>query len=596
MKFGKINLPIGKEKSNIFNLNNHVIATGEMGQLIPIRQIECVPGDKFDINVSMFTRTAPLVCPTYGSVKFTTRAFFVPTRLVMAHFKEFITGKPVAIDGGYYNPDVPRISNLELSEIFRNSSNGLMVQKGSAPADVELRDTNGAVVGFFNFTAKGRTWLKFLNGLGYRWNFLVKNNNSSEIAIQYNSVDYSLLPLFAFLRVYMDYYLPSQFLVASPVKQFFDGYVTIETSHDLLIERLYTVLDSIQLTYDDDYFTTAWRYPLSLDGSLSGEELSIPQHPSIFGSDDDSLLTESNSYGSLSTNTNSGPSDSFAIQLARSLANFVIRNNFAGSRAIEQILARFGIKVPDYEFQRSVHFGTSVSNLQIMDVTNTAESEDFKLGSFGAKAIGFDNGNKFHFECKEYGYILLLTSIMPETSMGWQGFDRNLMHLSKFDFFTPEFDGKFMTPVLSGELYSDYKGQDDEDYQDLVDNNCQPLKIFGFCPSYSEYKCAKDNVIGDFNVTSLKQGLDAYHLFRDIYPSSNIVAQNPDIIYFDDEQYNRIFNVTDKSADHFYMIYRINVKAFRPMKSISQAIPFDDNDIEHRNTVGMDANGSQFNN
>lgn len=596
MKFGKINLPIGKEKSNIFNLNNHVIATGEMGQLIPIRQIECVPGDKYTIDVSMFSRTAPLVCPTYGSVKFTTRAFFVPTRLVMAHFKEFITGKPVGIDDGYYTPTVPRISNLELSEIFRNPNNGLLKQVGNAPADVELRDTNGSVVGFFNFTAKGRTWLKFLNGLGYRWNFLVKNNNSSALNIVYNSVDYSLLPLFSFLRVYMDYYLPSQYLTSSPVKQFFDGYITVETSHELMIERLYTVLDSIQLTYDDDYFTSAWRYPLSLDGSNSSNEISFDQKPQVIKGTFPDLYAYNNSFGSASDNDNTGGQDNFAIQLARSLANYVIRNNFAGSRAIEQILARFGIKVPDYEFQRSVHFGTSVSNLQIMDVTNTAESADFKLGSFGAKAIGFDNGKKFSFECKEYGYILLLTSIMPETSMGWQGFDRNLMHLNKFDFFTPEFDGKYMTPIFSGELFSDYKGQDNQDYQDLVDNNCQPLKIFGFCPSYTEYKCAKDNVIGDFNIASLNEGLDSYHLFRDIYPESTIVAQNPDLIYFDDEQYNRIFNVTDKSADHFYMIYRINVKAIRPMKSISQAIPFDDNDIEHRNTVGMDANGSQFNN
>ena len=81
------------------------------------------------------------------------------------------------------------------------------------------------------------------------------------------------------------------------------------------------------------------------------------------------------------------------------------------------------------------------------------------------------------------------------------------------------------------------------------------------------------------------EGLDAYHLFRDYYPNSRTLAQNSDLIYFNSEQYNRIFNVTDTEEDHFYMIYRLRVKAQRPMKNLSQSMPFDDNDLEHRRKI-----------
>lgn len=599
MKIGKLNIPIGREQISTFNLSNNIIATGEMGQLIPLRQIECVPGDKFTLDIQMFTRTAPLVCPTYGSVKFTTRAFFVPARLCMNHWKEFISGMPYVIDNEYFDPEVPYITLYELTELFRLTDNGLITEVAStAPFDIEFRDSSGAVRGYGKLTPKGRYWLKLLNALGYRWNFILKNTSATTWVQE--DIRFSLLPLLAFLRVYMDFYLPSQYLTGSYVKQYFDGLVYESHTHDEMIGQLYEVLNSVQLTYDDDYFTTAWRYPLSVLRN-STEVIRIPQASTVLTSQSQNLVIEGSPYGAYGYDNSEEEPNNFGVMMARSLANFLIRNNLAGQRAVEQVLARFGVKIPELEFQRSVCFGKSVSSLEIMDVTNTAESENYKLGSFGAKAIGFDQGKSMYFECKEHGYIIICTSIMPETSMGWQGFDRNLCHLDKFDFYTPEFDGKYMNPILSGELLCDYKGlkrssSDQDDYQDYINNNNRPTSVFGFCPVYQEYKLAKDNVIGDFNVNTLNQGLDAYHLFRDYYPNSATLAQNSDLIYFNSEQYNRIFNVTDTEEDHFYMIYRLRVKAQRPMKNLSESMPFDDNDIEHRRSVSMSANGSQFNN
>lgn len=590
--FDKINLPLAKQKKSKFNLRNHVIATGEMGQLFPIRQIECVPGDEFNIDVEMFSRTAPLVVPTFGSVKFTTRAFFVPNRLCFPFWNEFITGKNVVINNQPTTPVIPYITNTEIVNFFITPAYGLTEASTEVVVDIEVIDDSEGYNPIFrgNFTNKGRYWLKVFNSLGYKFNFVAIPNNAEH---DFNP-HYSLLPLLSFLRIYLDYYLPSQYLENSLINQYFNNIRSTFPLHEQYVYNLWQVLDSIQLTYDNDYFTSAWRYPLSLLGNSSDQnkivnDLSFNRR--VESDNPANSYVRSNSY-----NGNSSiQGTNWAMTMAQKLANYIIRNNYAGSRAVEQILARFGVKVPDMEIQRSVHFGTSVSNLQIMDVTNTAESEDYKLGSYGAKAIGFDKGRKMHIECKEHGFILLLCSIMPETSQGFQGFDRNLLHLDKFDFYTPEFDKSIMQPIYSGELISNYK-RDNTIYQEYKNNNAKPKNIFGFVPYATEYKIAHDNVIGDFNISHLNEGLDCYHLFREIEPDTQIIAQNPNLIYFNSAQYNRIFNVTNENQDHFYMIYRIKVVATRPMLSISESIPFNDDDIEHRNSVHMQANGSSMNN
>lgn len=589
MNFDKIKLPIGKQKTNVFNLRNHVIATGEMGQLFPIRQIECVPGDKFDINVEMFSRTAPLVVPTFGSVKFTTRAFFVPSRLAYPFFNEFITGQTVMIDNEAFDVVIPYITQSELIALFIDYSvNGFTlterVASSSSPHDLEVLDSSGANPTYWNFTNLGRYWLKVFNGLGYVWNWVYRDD-----------LEYSLLPLISMFKVYTEYYCPAQFVPTSYVTQFLNYFKTTVSARDY-ISILPNVLDAFRLSYDNDIFMSAWNQPLSALGD--NEVLTISQDRRTSSGTSSLSTVRSNSYNSVSDATQSH--SNWMISMIQSLANYVIRNNYAGPKAVNQILSRFGVKVPDMEIQRPVCFGTQQSSLQIMDVTNVAESETAKLGQFGAKAIGYENGKSMHIDCKEYGYILLMCTIMPETTQGWQGVERNLFHLNKLDFFTPEFDRTMMQPVYSGEFFNDYKGssysEDDEDWQTLIDNNGNTDNLFGFVPMYSEYKVAKDNVIGDLRVPHLSSGLDCFHLFREFFPDTSVIAQNPDLIYFNAEQYNRIFNVTDNNQDHFYMIYRIRVKAVRPMLTIAESIPFQDDDIEHRNTVSMKPNGSALNN
>ena len=80
---------------SVFNLSHFKRFTCDMGQLIPVLFLECVPGDTMKIGCEAVTRFQPMVAPILDSVDIYVHYFFVPTRLLMDNEKDwetFLTG------------------------------------------------------------------------------------------------------------------------------------------------------------------------------------------------------------------------------------------------------------------------------------------------------------------------------------------------------------------------------------------------------------------------------------------------------------------------------------------------------------------------
>ena len=80
---------------SVFNLSHFKRFTCDMGQLIPVLFLECVPGDTMKIGCEAVTRFQPMVAPILDSVDMYVHYFFVPTRLLMDNEKDwetFLTG------------------------------------------------------------------------------------------------------------------------------------------------------------------------------------------------------------------------------------------------------------------------------------------------------------------------------------------------------------------------------------------------------------------------------------------------------------------------------------------------------------------------
>ena len=81
-----VNLDISR---SVFNRDHKVIFSGNVGDVIPFYVDEILPGDTFDVTTSKVVRMQPLVTPIMDNVYLDTYYFFVPTRLIWSHWKEF---------------------------------------------------------------------------------------------------------------------------------------------------------------------------------------------------------------------------------------------------------------------------------------------------------------------------------------------------------------------------------------------------------------------------------------------------------------------------------------------------------------------------
>lgn len=582
-----LKLRSGAHDRTPFNLSSRTITTGEFFQFAPVKCIECVPGDKFKINMSVFARTAPLAVPPFDRAVIQSRAFFIPHRLSHPYFNEFITGEKVSVGANAFTPGIPVIGSQLLVEFFATKSisvGGTNYKLSTAVQstdewDFEYQPSSGSTQ-YRVLSEYGRSILKIFEGLGYKWNWV----SPSQSAWSDLNVEFSALPLMAFMRVFLDWFVPSQLQAAHPIHQIFNSWKAAPTTFYFDPDLLKSLFESVCVAYDEDYFTSAWLYPNEVGGDSNRIvpptifDFGSPSGNAALTDSNKSVVDRNNTYltrDSTSSNAIARISQ-YGLNLLEGLANYVTRNNFAGSRAVEQILARFGIRVPDTRFNRSEFLGKDDTDIQFQEVTSMADSGNYDVGQFAGKGVAYNKNGLFEYECKEYGYILIVSTIVPKISYV-QGFDRHVIHKDRFDFFTPEFDCVGPQAISSGELYCDTRDKQDCSFQDVQANNGAPNAVFGYCPRYTEYKINHDLLCGDFNVPHLNDGgaLNAFHFARFFYPSQDTPsqAQGP-FLFAHGRQYNRIFNVQG-NADHFYMWYNFEISAWRPMRSISDSIPLE---------------------
>ena len=589
MKFPKtLKLKTAAHDRVPFDLSGRTITTGEFFQFLPVKMIECVPGDKIDINMTVFTRTAPLSVPSFDRAVIQSRAFYVPARLCYPMFNEFITGEKVRIGDATVVPALPFIDSDILTLWF---ATGTIAGKKLANDDATEFDkydfaikpsaASEEVTHYYYLTALGRKVLKIFQGLGYRWNWKGPYDLDAEQFI----IRFSALPLFAFFKVYLDWFVPSQLQAAHPIAGVLNLWRYQPVTGPIGSNVLSQLFESMSPAYDEDYFTAAWLYPNEVGGDenrINPERLIDYTYTGTAATsiaDSQSVINDKNGVNLLHNATNRIERVSqYALNLLQGMANYVTRNNYAGSRAVEQLLARFGVRVPDSRLQRSEFIGADNTDITFSEVTSTADSGDYKVGEFAGKGTAYGDNGHFSVECKEHGYVVVVSTIVPKISYV-QGFDRSTIHLNRLEWFTPEFDNVGPQAIASGELYADMMHPTStHGWTDVLFGHGAPSAVFGYCPRYTEYKTGRDLLLGDFNVPHLNDdgALNAYHFSRMFYPSIDTPAQaQGKFLFADGEQYNRIFNVTDELADHFYMWYNFDIKALRPMRSISDSIPLD---------------------
>lgn len=583
-------VPISKPKRNLFNLTYSNRFSCKLGQLVPILCKPVVPGDTFKVNTEIFIRTAPLVSPMFQEMKVYTHYFYVPNRLIMRDWEQFISPHATL--------DEPDPSEKQLPSINLHP----------------MEDTQAGNQLPFRLFNTG----ELLDFLGY-----VPTLANKEV---------SLLPINAYNLIYQQYYRDQNLGKASTID---DPVILNEARHypvdyddedrqyeDLTGERLDSYFKLRQKAWKKDYFTSALpftqrgadvRIPLygngditAKDGStLSNEEVLFKLKNNLIPNNGKSLLSlidprdtspqplfaypyadgdivhpgqgseisaltqplitqpgKPNQTATISNiakhltldleQVNAATINEFRRALA--LQKYFETSARVGGRYKEFVLGHFGVNVPDGRLQRAEYLGGGVQNLNIGEVVQTSSTissagTTSPLGEMAGRGIAYGNQNKFKHTFVEHGYIIGIMSIQPDPAY-YQGIPKDLQKLDRLDFYTPEFAQIGEQPIKVSELY--VAGLTEQELDET----------FGYTPRYAEYKFSFNEIHGEF-----KNSLDTWHMARRFDAKPTLSKEFIEINEYADGL-NRVFAVPGQESDpieHFYCFIKNNIKALRPM-------------------------------
>lgn len=663
-------------KKSIHNLDCNHYTTFQFGEVRPVYYRHLVEGDKIKVDLTQMVRTAPLVVPTYADVRFRYHGFFVPYRLLMKYFEDFMYDNNVQwSDGQLSIPKVPTFTSSALTNMFMRSSTGSsivnsvisnegkpyiesdykeflylhpaldangniyshsagfpsipIVSLEQDPTDIDYdvkiavqlelagssSDSYFPVYEYFKLTPKGKTVLKILYSLGYKFNWVSSSFytqiSQDSIPTFIKDVGFNAFGLLSYFLIFNQYFTLSQYRpskkIISVIQRISEGLANGPDYNILNSDILYQLFEEIEPVFDSNYFTSAWQQPnavvegvepiqnssvnsLSLS-NLSSEFTDYQQRVNPNGLSDSQ---EFNVESSSSTGTRTDPdrfSSSFSLDYIKKLQDFIRRRLLSGSSASSNVLSEMGVSVPSKDIDFVQRLGMKEVPLQIMDVTNVSESDTAKLGEFGGRAIAPSNEPlEFNYSAEERGIFMIISDIIPPFEVV-QGFDRHNVDKSLYDFFRPDFEDVGLQPILQGEIcsipqigvtqrYHIYNKEYVTKNLSIADFNkrgISPNSIYGFSLRYGHYKTAQSWLSGDFSIgriNGVNQDLANYHLctLRGIYEDADAdyVAMT-DLNYVNARQYNRIFNVTDENYDHFFAILHFKVTMKRPMLSVAKS-------------------------
>lgn len=559
---------------NEIDLSSRVVSTIDFGQVQPVFARETVPGDQWHINIGQFCRLSPMPVPTFAGMKMSTRAFYVRFRSAWKGWDDFYAQRAYVNEAGQdiYYSKVPTFTNSEFISQFSSMSHLCKDVTGQqdVPVDMTYRLPTRTID--LQLTYDGRKCLNTLRGLGYSFNWTYEDNT-----------EMSMLPLLCYFRAFYDYYLPSKYTNTHDLREIFAN-----PNPDLQSVMNLFYYDVFTAFFDNDYFTASWTNPNTPTNDAN--------HTQFVLSDPSPLSPGEPSYATANfSNQNSGQNGlaflnvipsrpritQYGLDALNAVYSWGMRKGLGGNRYFETIFSQFGIKLPDVQVNRSIYLGSNDSVVQISDVMSTADTagagEVSNLGAYAGKGIAYSENGKISCECNDFGMIIILSHLVPETGYV-QGRNREIMHKSVLDFFNPEFDRLGMQPVRNDELYADFT--DGTMFASGQSHGGRPDGIFGYTPQYSEYKKGIDLLNGDFR-GKLEGTFDSYHSFRMFMPpSSNYPLTNTKYFRIIDPQSNgssfdRIFSFVGNDIDHFITTYAIKAKAYRKMASIKDSFKLD---------------------
>lgn len=548
-----------------FDLGNVHSFTAKAGELLPVYTKITMPGDKFQLNTSHFTRTRPLQSASYGRIKEYFDWFFVPMRLLWKDFSvtaTLMTDNPTsAKDFGNSKQITEDMPYFRLSDVFSwnqagssSFANAMLGEFLTANGDYEARKKTLNYVGFERFELTK----KLFQYLGYGTFNKTYDDVTNHTYLNWYAHDIAVnpFPLLAYQKIYQDYYRNENWEVAQPFTYNVDymakgGLIPI-ADPDPTLWLTPSMFDLRYCNYEKDLFFGA--LPTSQMGAISQVisqvsgrlgYLNNTQHgyvvPDESGLEQDEVNQLQSSFNILQ------------LRQAQYLQKWKEIAQSGNHDYKDQIYKHFGVRVADELSNLCTFIGGTSNFIDINEVVNTALNDPNSKANMAGNGVGSSQGKEV-FECTEHGVLMCVYHALPIMSYGTSGIDKALLKTSAYDYAIPEFDSigmEVLPEICVGNI------PDLENLQNVGEG--ANSHGFGYVPRYVDYKTSIDRVSGDF-LGSSKDWVQQFN--DDDFTLESFDTQSkvhPQVL-------NKIFGVevnSDVSTDQFLVNANFDVKAVR---------------------------------
>lgn len=531
---------------SFFNLSNDKKFDCDMGQLIPIKTVFCMPNDVIKFGNEVVARMTALVSPVMHEINVYTQYFFVPLRIMFGQmkshtypgptgtttvsewdvndrdFETFLTGGKTGYDTSV---SLPFLDQSDYATPIQNDNGRI---HGIQNTLTGITNTIGPIV-VGDKIPKGPYYYVSSNTL-YR---KVSDGNTTESVNVYipkyqneQVAPYGPYSLWDYLEFPTRTVVPSTDTNISAFP--FRAYALIWNNffrNQNLMDEVDVVNNRrvLNVCWAKDYFTAAYT------------ELQRGQAPALPGTavlpvryDPDSTTTTPNSIGALSTGglgfvTPSGNTVKFDasstsyslypgfvnasgmfnvndLRVAFRVQEWLETNLRVGEHLNEFLIGHFGIGPNDETLQRPIYLGGSKSPVIVSEVLQTSETTDNSpQGNMAGHGITADRNYIGSYRCKEFGVFMGVMYIRPKATYQ-DGIDRQWLYETKYDFPFPEFTHLGNQAIFMSEVF----------HQSGDDNTSGGMPIvFGYTERYNELRSSHSVVCG-----GLREQYQYWHLGR----------------------------------------------------------------------------------
>lgn len=518
---GPWNVPNSKNiKLSPFNLSHERKMSGQLGKLYPATMIDAIPGDVINLDLAALIRFNPMVAPVMNAIQIKTYAFFVPYRLLwpmleadVGDWETFITrgesGTELLTPPIWTPAAAPEVATGTLWDYFGLPTE-ILPPTEACPIDFPRRAYN------------------------FIWNEWFRDQDlQNEVSVENTDV----------LRINWD---RDYFTTTRPWQQ--RGTAPAFPLQSVIADfPIGTGSEDVNWGVTPVIRAGSGGSPNA--GSMTGnfQQLALLASPDAIATATSAAFnTEVNDAWSAVFEATSAADINdlrYMVQL-QVLQELLARS---GVRYNEFLKAVYGVAPTDARLQRPELIGTTIDDVMISEVLQTAEGTS-PVGSMAGHGVAGQAKSLGRYSVQEHGIIMIMTTVVPKSSYQ-DGIQRWLLKRDFVDWYIPEFAALSEQEVYNAEICT-LPATEDADGSINRD-------VFGFQGRYDEYRSIQSSIAGEF-----RDLLDYWHFSRQFTPTA---AARPvldaDFIACDP----RLDPFAVQTGDHLLMALGFHINALRPL-------------------------------